>query len=263
MLRHPTVQVPNIGPMDHAWDLLGEWQAEFELAGNRIAGPWQGDVPVLDRRGADARSDRGGDCRDSVDRSAGAGERDPSDRCGRRRAPVGAARPLDQLVAPGHDVARLAPSVRERCRRRRRTTLSARAPCERRSTICRSTRWTRSEPSGPSSCTVQRLRHSARARAGGGGRAHHGGAAETRGGGVRRVRRRRRRSPCPFPSSISCWCRGGLLLAVTLGLWRLREGEIFRAVDGRCPFCGTEQSFPVMGRFRLPRELDCATVIAG
>ena len=31
MSRHPTVLVPNIGPMDHAWDLLGEWQAEFEL----------------------------------------------------------------------------------------------------------------------------------------------------------------------------------------------------------------------------------------
>jgi hypothetical protein len=31
MPRHPTVQVPNIGPMDHAWDLLGEWQAELEL----------------------------------------------------------------------------------------------------------------------------------------------------------------------------------------------------------------------------------------
>ena len=30
-MRHPTVQVPNIGPMDHAWDILGEWQAEFEL----------------------------------------------------------------------------------------------------------------------------------------------------------------------------------------------------------------------------------------
>jgi hypothetical protein len=29
--QHPTVQVPNIGPMDHAWDLLGEWQTEFEL----------------------------------------------------------------------------------------------------------------------------------------------------------------------------------------------------------------------------------------
>ena len=29
--QHPTVQVPKIGPMDHAWDLLGEWQTEFEL----------------------------------------------------------------------------------------------------------------------------------------------------------------------------------------------------------------------------------------
>jgi hypothetical protein len=29
--RHPTVQVPDIGPMDHAWDVLGELQAEFEL----------------------------------------------------------------------------------------------------------------------------------------------------------------------------------------------------------------------------------------
>ena len=32
MPRHPTVLVPNIGPMDHAWDLLGEWQAEFDLS---------------------------------------------------------------------------------------------------------------------------------------------------------------------------------------------------------------------------------------
>ena len=51
---------------------------------------------------------------------------------------------------------------------------------------------------------------------------------------------------------------GGLLLAFTLGLLRLREGQIFRAVDGRCPFCGTEQAFPVLGRFRLPRKVDCA-----
>ena len=51
---------------------------------------------------------------------------------------------------------------------------------------------------------------------------------------------------------------GGLLLAVSLGLLRLREGEVFRAVNGRCPFCGTEQRFSVLGRFRLPREVDCA-----
>jgi hypothetical protein len=38
MAKHPTVQVPNIGPMDHAWDLLGEWQTELETA--------EGDEPV-------------------------------------------------------------------------------------------------------------------------------------------------------------------------------------------------------------------------
>jgi hypothetical protein len=38
MPKHPTVQVPNIGPMDHAWDLLGEWQAELETP--------DGDEPV-------------------------------------------------------------------------------------------------------------------------------------------------------------------------------------------------------------------------
>ena len=31
MLRHPTVEVPGIGLMDHAWDLMGEWETEFEL----------------------------------------------------------------------------------------------------------------------------------------------------------------------------------------------------------------------------------------
>ncbi len=38
MGKHPTVQVPNIGPMDHAWDVLGEWEAELELP--------EGDEPV-------------------------------------------------------------------------------------------------------------------------------------------------------------------------------------------------------------------------
>ena len=52
---------------------------------------------------------------------------------------------------------------------------------------------------------------------------------------------------------------GGLLLAVTLGALRLREGEIFRGVEGRCPFCGTEQQFSIFGRYRLPREVDCVS----
>ena len=36
--KHPTVVVPTIGPMDHAWDVLGEWQAELEAP--------EGEAPV-------------------------------------------------------------------------------------------------------------------------------------------------------------------------------------------------------------------------
>jgi hypothetical protein len=50
---------------------------------------------------------------------------------------------------------------------------------------------------------------------------------------------------------------GGLLLAVTLGAVRLGQGRIFRGAQGRCPFCGTEQQFPLFGRFRLPRQVHC------
>ncbi|HET9039409.1 MAG TPA: hypothetical protein VFN40_04530 [Gemmatimonadales bacterium] len=49
----------------------------------------------------------------------------------------------------------------------------------------------------------------------------------------------------------------GLLLAITLGAWRLGESVIFRGVEGRCPLCGAEQQFHLMGRFRVPRALDC------
>jgi hypothetical protein len=50
----------------------------------------------------------------------------------------------------------------------------------------------------------------------------------------------------------------GLLLAFVLGLLRLRDGEIFRGVEGRCPFCGTEQRFALFGRYRLPKRVSCA-----
>jgi hypothetical protein len=50
---------------------------------------------------------------------------------------------------------------------------------------------------------------------------------------------------------------GGLLLAFVLGALRLRESAIFRDVSGRCPFCGTEQHFPLFGRFRLPKDVHC------
>ena len=50
---------------------------------------------------------------------------------------------------------------------------------------------------------------------------------------------------------------GGLLLAVTLGAARLGQGQIFRGVEGCCPYCGTEQQFSLFGRFRLPRRVNC------
>jgi hypothetical protein len=51
---------------------------------------------------------------------------------------------------------------------------------------------------------------------------------------------------------------GGLTLGLIFALIRLRQSEVFRSVRGRCPFCGTEQSFTVMGRFRLPKDVICA-----
>jgi hypothetical protein len=39
MPKHPTVDVPNIGPMDHAWDVLGEWHVEFAPGGEDDAIP--------------------------------------------------------------------------------------------------------------------------------------------------------------------------------------------------------------------------------
>ena len=30
-MRHPTVDIPNIGPMDHAWDILGDWTVDVEI----------------------------------------------------------------------------------------------------------------------------------------------------------------------------------------------------------------------------------------
>jgi hypothetical protein len=51
---------------------------------------------------------------------------------------------------------------------------------------------------------------------------------------------------------------GGLTLGLIFALIRLRQSEVFRSVRGRCPFCGTEQAFTVMGRFELPKAVNCA-----
>src|SRR6478609_7481048 len=52
---------------------------------------------------------------------------------------------------------------------------------------------------------------------------------------------------------------GALLVGAVLALMRLGQSEVFRTARGRCPFCGQEQSFTVMGRFRLPKKLYCSS----
>jgi hypothetical protein len=51
---------------------------------------------------------------------------------------------------------------------------------------------------------------------------------------------------------------GALALGVGFALVRLGQREIFRSVVGRCPFCGKEQRFTALGRFRVPKTLNCS-----
>lgn len=51
---------------------------------------------------------------------------------------------------------------------------------------------------------------------------------------------------------------GALLTGTVLAAMRLRQGEIFRAAHGVCPFCEAEQDFAVAGPYSLPKELHCA-----
>jgi hypothetical protein len=50
---------------------------------------------------------------------------------------------------------------------------------------------------------------------------------------------------------------GALVLGIIFSLVKLSQHEIFRTVEGRCPRCAAEQSFTVMGRFKLPKRLYC------
>lgn len=50
-----------------------------------------------------------------------------------------------------------------------------------------------------------------------------------------------------------------LVAGVALAALRLRQARVFRSVEGRCPLCGTEQRFEVMGSFRLPKILHCGS----
>ncbi|MGH7681731.1 MAG: hypothetical protein ACRENN_07055 [Candidatus Eiseniibacteriota bacterium] len=51
---------------------------------------------------------------------------------------------------------------------------------------------------------------------------------------------------------------GALIAGFILAGYRLTQSEIFQRVVGKCPFCGTEQTFPIMGKFRLPKGAYCS-----
>jgi hypothetical protein len=50
---------------------------------------------------------------------------------------------------------------------------------------------------------------------------------------------------------------GALLGGFAMAGNRLTQSEIFQRAVGACPFCGTEQAFSIMGRFRLPKDAHC------
>ncbi len=58
MPRHPLIAIPDVGPMDHAWDLLGDWQAVLAPADRPDEWPVRLQVPsweaiALERTAAD------------------------------------------------------------------------------------------------------------------------------------------------------------------------------------------------------------------
>lgn len=61
----------------------------------------------------------------------------------------------------------------------------------------------------------------------------------------------------PIPLVHFVFVPGALIAGATLAVLRLRQGEVFRGVSASCPYCGTEQRFTIMGRFRLPRTVHC------
>jgi hypothetical protein len=51
---------------------------------------------------------------------------------------------------------------------------------------------------------------------------------------------------------------GALLLGVMLSARRLGHAQVFRRVEGRCPFCGAQQTISNMCPFKQPRQVHCA-----
>ena len=61
----------------------------------------------------------------------------------------------------------------------------------------------------------------------------------------------------PIPLVHFVFVPGALVAGIVMSIVRLRQMEVFRSASGRCPYCGTEQGFAVMGRFSLPKKLYC------
>jgi len=61
MPKHPTLEIPNIGQMDHAWDTLGDWDVDLEIpfhderiSGRLLVSNWQEASLELDPWGSAA-----------------------------------------------------------------------------------------------------------------------------------------------------------------------------------------------------------------
>ena len=52
---------------------------------------------------------------------------------------------------------------------------------------------------------------------------------------------------------------GSLLAGIAFAVRRLGQAETFRGARGCCPFCGVEQQFTLVGRFRLPKRVYCSS----
>jgi hypothetical protein len=63
----------------------------------------------------------------------------------------------------------------------------------------------------------------------------------------------------PIPLVHFVFVPAALAAGIVVGTLRLRQQDIFGSARGSCPYCGTEQNFTVMGRFKLPKKLYCAS----
>ena len=63
----------------------------------------------------------------------------------------------------------------------------------------------------------------------------------------------------PIPLVHVVFVPGALMAGIVLAGVRLRQEKIFRTAKGSCPSCATEQRFTVMGLFKLPKKLYCAS----